>query len=345
VPERLRRAYAEQEREAQASRALDHVSEAVFLVDANERIRYWNPAAEQLFAVEERAALGMPARSIVVDYDELVDAAESGDRFVPVMLEATERWLAPVVSEFEDGHVIAVRDATASYALERARADFVATASHELRTPLTAVYGGARTLQSRADELSPGQRARLVELIADEAAHLTSIVDQLLVSARLDRGTLRIEEEPCDIASVCSSVVESARVRAPTGVTIVLELPSALEPLRCDEALIRQVLVNLVDNAVKYSVGGGVVVVQVRDETASVRIDVIDRGLGIPSAELERIFDKFYRLDAEMTRGIGGSGLGLYISREIVTQLGGTLSVKSQLGRGSTFTVTLPRRG
>jgi signal transduction histidine kinase len=128
-------------------------------------------------------------------------------------------------------------------------------------------------------------------------------------------------------------------------VTIVLELPSALEPLRCDEALIRQVLVNLVDNAVKYSVGGGVVVVQVRDETASVRIDVIDRGLGIPSAELERIFDKFYRLDAEMTRGIGGSGLGLYISREIVTQLGGTLSVKSQLGRGSTFTVTLPRRG
>jgi signal transduction histidine kinase len=103
------------------------------------------------------------------------------------------------------------------------------------------------------------------------------------------------------------------------------------------------VLVNLVDNAVKYSVGGGVVVVQLRDEPAAVHVDVVDRGPGIPVAELERIFDKFYRLDAEMTRGVGGSGLGLYISREIVGQLGGTLTVSSQLGRGSTFSVTLPR--
>jgi signal transduction histidine kinase len=125
----------------------------------------------------------------------------------------------------------------------------------------------------------------------------------------------------------------------------VLQRPAVLPPLQCDEGLIRQVLVNLIENAVKYSVGGGVVSVQLSDETTSVRIDVIDRGLGIPTAELERIFDKFYRLDAEMTRGVGGSGLGLYISREIVAQLGGTLTVKSQLGHGSTFTVMLPRDG
>jgi two-component system phosphate regulon sensor histidine kinase PhoR len=250
-----------------------------------------------------------------------------------------------VVSTFEGGAVVAVRDATASYALERARADFVATASHELRTPLTAVYGGARTLQSRGDDLTAAQRSRLVELIADEATHLTQIVDQLLVSAQLDRGTLRVDEAPCDLIALSSSIVAAARLRAPTGVTIVLETPSALAPFRCDEGLIRQVLVNLVDNAVKYSVGGGIVLVQVHDATAAVRIDVVDRGLGIPSADLDRIFDKFYRLDAEMTRGIGGSGLGLYISREIVAQLGGTLTVRSQLGHGSTFTVTLPRRG
>jgi signal transduction histidine kinase len=122
-------------------------------------------------------------------------------------------------------------------------------------------------------------------------------------------------------------------------------VPSIAAPVRCDESLLRQVLINLVDNAIKYSVDGGLVLVRLRDETAVVHIDVIDKGLGIPAAEQERIFDKFYRLDAEMTRGVGGSGLGLYISREIVAQLGGTLSLQSQPGVGSTFTVTLPRRG
>ena len=343
VPERLRRAYAEQEQGAQAGRALEHVSEAVILVDDEERIAYWNPAAEQLFAVEASRAVGQPARGIVVDYDELVGAAEHGDPFVPVVIDSVERWLAPVISEFEGGSVIAVRDATAGYALERARADFVATASHELRTPLTAVYGGARTLQARGDELTSAQRSGLLRMIADESEHLTRIVDQLLVSAQLDRGTLRVEESECDVAALCTVVATAARARA-TGVTVAVQVPSAVAPLRCDASLLRQVLTNLVDNAVKYSVDGGLVLVRLRDETAAVHVDVVDKGLGIPTAEQERIFEKFYRLDAEMTRGVGGSGLGLYISREIVTQLGGTLVVHSQVDRGSTFSVTLPRR-
>jgi signal transduction histidine kinase len=344
VPERLRQAYAEQEQSAQASRALGHVSEAVFLVDEDERIRYWNPAAEQLYGVAAGDAVGQPARGVIVDYDELIEAAEHGDPFVPVVLEGSERWLAPVVRTFDGSSVIAVRDATAAYALERARTDFVATASHELRTPLTAVYGGATTLLARGEELRPSQRESLLNLIAEEAAHLTGIVDQLLVSAQLDRGTLRVDETECDVSDLCNAIVAAARLRAPAGVTVAIHLPSVMEPLRCDPSLLRQVLVNLVDNAVKYSVGGGTVLLRVSDGTASVRIDVVDQGLGIPSAEQERIFEKFYRLDAEMTRGVGGSGLGLYISREIVQQLGGTLMLESHVGKGSTFTVTLPRR-
>jgi signal transduction histidine kinase len=343
VPERLRRAYAEQEQSAQASRALAHVSEAVFLVDEDERIRYWNPAAEQLYGLSANEAVGQPARGVVVDYDELIEAAEHGDPFVPVVLEGAERWLAPVIRSFDGSSVVAVRDATAAYALERARTDFVATASHELRTPLTAVYGGATTLLARGDELRPSQRESLLNLIAEEAAHLTGIVDQLLVSAQLDRGTLRVDETECDVAEVCNAVVAAARLRAPAGVTVAIHLPSALEPIRCDASLLRQVLVNLVDNAVKYSVGGGTVLVRVTDGEESVRIDVVDQGLGIPSAEQEKIFDKFYRLDVEMTRGVGGSGLGLYISREIVQQIGGTLVLESQVGKGSTFAITLPR--
>jgi len=344
VPERLRRAYAEQEEGAQASLALEHVSEAVFVVDVDERVRYWNPAAEQLFGIDADHAVGQPVRGIVVDYNELVEAADHGDAFVPVMIDAAERWFAPVVSEFDGGSVIAVRDATAGYALERARADFVATASHELRTPLTAVYGGATTLLARGDDLTPMQRQRLLRMISDESEHLTRIVDQLLVSAQLDRGTLRIDESECDVAELCASVATAARARAPEGVTVAMQAPSVVAPIRCDESLLRQVLINLVDNAMKYSVDGGIVLVRLRDETASVHIDVVDKGLGIPTAEQERIFEKFFRLDADMARGVGGSGLGLYISREIVTQLGGTLTLRSQPGRGSTFTVMLPRR-
>jgi signal transduction histidine kinase len=345
VPERLRRAYVEQEQGAQASQALDHVSEAVFLVDADELVRYWNHAAERLYGTSSADALGKPARSVVVDYDELVQAAEHGDRFVPVMLQGTERWIAPVVDAFEGGSVLAVRDASGAYALERARTDFVATASHELRTPLTAVYGGASTLVARGDALSPAQRQSLLKMIVEESGHLTRIVDQLLVSAQLDRGTLRLDEAEFDVAEICSTVVHAANVRAaPSDVNVVLQLPSVTRPLRSDASLVRQLLVNLVENAVKYSVEGGLVVVRLVDADEEVRIDVVDRGIGIPSTEYERIFEKFYRLDAEMTRGVGGSGLGLYISREIVEQLGGTLTVRSQVGHGSTFSVTLPRR-
>jgi two-component system, OmpR family, phosphate regulon sensor histidine kinase PhoR len=344
VPEQLRSAYAEQERGAQASRALEHVSEAVFVVDDSNEIRYWNPAAEQLFGVDAREAVGGRAQAIVTRYDELRDAAAKGESFVPVLIESSERWLAPVATTFDGGSVLAIRDATDAYALERARTDFIATASHELRTPLTSVYGGATTLLARGHELTSSQQNTLLQMIASESAQLTRIVDQLLVSARLDRGTLRLHETDCDVAALCGGVVAAVQVRVPPGVTVALHLASTAVRLRCDESLLRQVLLNLVDNAVKYSVDGGAVFVHLTEQPGSVRIDVIDEGLGIPSAEQERIFEKFYRLDADMTRGVGGSGLGLYISREIVTQMGGTVTVQSQVGLGSTFTVLLPRR-
>ncbi|MES1248364.1 MAG: ATP-binding protein, partial [Actinomycetota bacterium] len=284
-----------------------------------------------------------PVRTVVTDYDEILDAAASGDSFVPIVVDGSEHWLAPAVTAFDGGSVVAVRDATAGYQLERARTDFVATASHELRTPLTSVYGGATTLLARGDELGPGRRNALLRMIADESAHLTQIVDQLLVSAQLDRGTLRVDPQDCDVGEVCRAVVEAARMRAPVGVIVALELPPHLEPVRCDTALLRQVLINLVDNGIKYSVEGGLVLVRAAESEETTTVEVIDHGLGVPSAEQARIFEKFYRLDAEMNGGVGGSGLGLYISREIVTQLGGSLTVRSEHGRGSTFTVTLPR--
>jgi two-component system, OmpR family, phosphate regulon sensor histidine kinase PhoR len=351
LPEQLRRLYASEEdarrraeQGANAAHALAHVSDAVFLVDDAGVIRFWNAASESLFGITAHETVGRPAAAVVPEYERLADAARRQDRFVPVRIADEERWLSPLLSAFDGGTVLTVRDATAGYVLERTRADFVATASHELRTPLTSVYGGARTLIAHRDTLERGQQDRLLRMIEQESEHLVQIVDQLLVSAQLDRGAVHLDESDVDVLVLCSGVVDSARLRIDGRNILMLQMPTKMAPLRCDEALLRQVLVNLVENGVKYSPEGGRVDVLVSEDPGWVRLEVADEGMGIPAAELDRIFEKFYRLDAAMSRGVGGSGLGLYISREIVMQMGGTLTVRSTPGEGSTFTVVLPRR-
>ena len=348
VPERLRLLYADEERArihaeqgANAARALAHVSDAVVMLDDGSRVLSWNNAAEALFRVSADAALGRPAASVFPEFGVLIE--RSGGDLTPVRIGGEERWLAISVSRFDGGRVITLRDATAEHTLERARADFVTTASHELRTPLTAVYGSARTLVDRGDALDESQRNRLLRMIAQESEHLAQIVDQLLVTAQIDRGRLRLDVRDCDVAELCNSVIEAAEARKPDSIELTFVAPAKTRPLRCDPPRLKQVLVNLVENAIKYSPHGGRVRVRIVDAPDRLRIDVQDDGLGIPPSEQTRIFEKFYRLDADMTRGVGGSGLGLYISREIVEQMGGVLSVRSQRGTGSTFTVTLPR--
>ena len=257
-------------------------------------------------------------------------------------LAGEERWFAPSASRFDGGIVLTVRDVTTAHLLERARTEFVATASHELRTPLTSIYGAAQTLIGR-EGLSEEVRQELMRIIAGESVHLARIVDQLLVTAQLTRGPLTLMETDCDLRALCANVLAAAETRRPEAATLALTAPPVVERYRCDEGLLRQVLVNLVDNALKYSPDGGQVEVRLEDGSDLVRIEVRDEGLGIAPSEQERIFEKFYRLDAEMTRGVGGSGLGLHIVREIVEQMGGTISVRSAPGKGSTFTVSLPR--
>ena len=348
VPERLRQLYSDEEQAriraeqgANAARALAHVSDAVVMLDDSSRILSWNTAAEELFGIPGQVAMGRPAGAIFPEFGVLVE--RSGGNLTPVRIGGEERWLAISLSRFEGGSVVTLRDATAEHTLERARADFVTTASHELRTPLTAVYGSIRTLLDREPELEESTRRRLMRMIEQESEHLTQIVDQLLVAAQLDRGRLRLEERECDVAQLCASVVEGAEARKPDSISLRLVVPPRTPPVMCDPPRLRQVIVNLVENAIKYSPGGGKIEVRVVDGPDRVRIDVQDEGLGIPPSEQARIFEKFYRLDAEMARGVGGSGLGLYISREIVEQMGGVLSVRSRRGAGSTFSVTLPR--
>jgi len=178
-------------------------------------------------------------------------------------------------------------------------------------------------------------------MIESETGHLSQIVDQILLAGQLDAGAVEIELGECNPADVASAVIESASVHLPDGVSLRLAR-NGTQRIVCDENKLRQVLTNLIDNAVKYSPDGGQVEIRLAAEDGECLIQVADEGLGIPSSELERIFEKFYRLDPQQTRGVGGSGLGLYICRELVERMNGRIEVDSEPGRGSRFTVALP---
>jgi signal transduction histidine kinase len=146
-----------------------------------------------------------------------------------------------------------------------------------------------------------------------------------------------------DAGAVTAQAVDTLRSHLPPEITVDLSVAPTVEPAFADRNRLQQVLVNLLDNAVKYSPDGGLVSAKVESTSDAVRISVADQGLGIPAAEQQRVFEKFYRLDTELSRAGGGTGLGLYITRELVRRMGGTVSVESEPGVGSTFTIELPR--
>ena len=224
--------------------------------------------------------------------------------------------------------------------LSALRADFVSLVSHELRSPLAAVIGAARTLQERRDELTAEQRDQLLSLISGEASRLTVLVADVLDTSRIEAGTFSYQFGEVDVASLIEDVVATASVRqAEVGVRAMLAEP--LPPVGGDRERLRQVLTNLVENAVKYSAEGDAVEVSAQREDLYVRISVSDRGPGIPDDQQQLIFQKFGRAEVE-GGSKPGTGLGLFIARSIAEAHGGTLEVQSRRGGGATFTLSLP---
>jgi signal transduction histidine kinase len=344
------RLYREAERGADAARALAYVGDGVVLLDTAGRVLHWNRAAAAITNVAEQDAVDRLVGDVVPTWDVLTSqvtpvppGGAARPVTVPIVLGGRERWVSVSGVDFGDGTVYALQDVTEEHALEKTRSDFVATASHELRTPLAAVYGAVRTLRRDDVELSEADRNQFLEMIESEATRLAKIVDQILLAGQLDANAVELNVTECDLEQVAAGVIESAAVHVPQSISLGLSVDGAA-PIRCDENKLRQVLVNLVDNAVKYSPQGGRVELRVRSVNGSCQIEVADEGLGIPPDEHERIFEKFYRLDPQQTQGVGGSGLGLYICRELVERMNGRLNVESEPGKGSRFTVELPLR-
>jgi PAS domain S-box-containing protein len=337
--------YDEAGRRARAARALETIADGVVLLDANETVLLWNHAAEAITGIPAAEVLGRPARQALPGYADNVAGVSVDGRpqTIPVEIGGRELWLSFSGVQFGDGTVFAFRDLTEERALEQMRADFVATVSHELRTPLAAIYGAAVTLRRPELDLGEEMRNRLLDVVAEESDRLAQIVNDVLLASHLDSGQLQLAIGTVDAAQVTASVIDAARTHLPEGVTLALEAPDPLPPVAADEQQLRQVLQNLVDNAIKYSPDGGAVEVRLESDERRIRWSISDHGLGIPPAERRRVFEKFYRLDPNMTRGVGGTGLGLYICRELVQRLDGRIWVEGRNGGpGSTFFVELP---
>ncbi len=346
------RLYGEAEKGANAAQALAYVADGVVLLDSDRVVRHWNPAAAAITGVDGAHALGKPVDEVVPAWASLTShvplaqpgASRTRPVTVPLVLDGSELWVAVSGVDFGEGTVYALQDVTEEHALEKTRSDFVATASHELRTPLAAVYGAVRTLRREDIELSDEDRTTFLEMIESEALRLSHIVGQILLAGQLDADAVELSVTEFNPAEVAAGVIESASMHLPEGITLSLNADGA-PSIMCDENKLRQVLVNLLDNAIKYSPDGGEVRIRLKQAGDGCLIEVSDKGLGIPSSEREKIFEKFYRLDPQQTKGVGGSGLGLYICRELVERMEGELSVDSEPGIGSRFIVALPSGG
>ena len=335
------------------ARVLEHVDDGVFLVDDAGLVQHWNPAAQAITGISPDLVVGRPAVEALPGWEAvaplipIATAPAPGSaeaKVVPLELDGRELWLSISGVTFSDGIVYAFRSLTEERALEELKGEFIATVSHELRTPLAAIYGSAQTLLREDVELGETDKKRLLDVIAQESERLTRIADDILYAGNLDSGQFALAEQQIDLRALAQGVAGEMRAlfAAREDISIELTVPDALEPVAGDADKLRQVLINLIDNAVKYSPGGGRIELAIEPREGGVRISVSDEGIGIAPLEQRRIFGKFYRVDPGLTRGVGGTGLGLYICRELVRRMEGRLSVSSVEGKGSTFSVDLP---
>jgi two-component system, OmpR family, phosphate regulon sensor histidine kinase PhoR len=325
------------------------MTEGVLAVDADLKVTFCNEAFAQSFGakperVEGRALLEVVREPVLRDI--LQHSVSSGRpekqrlRFGMAANRTFEVRTLPLGQQPHRGAVIVLNDITDIEHQEQVRKDFVADVSHELRTPLSAIRGFSETLLDGALE-DPEHSRRFVEIIQSHAIRLGNIASDLLVLSDLDANKGPVEMQRVSVLDVIESAVSAVSNAAESrGVKInirnchecvVFGLPFRLE----------QALINLLDNAVKFNRENGEVSVCCEREEANVRITVSDSGIGIPSGDLKRVFERFYRVDKARSRPVGGTGLGLPIVKEVIERMGGTIHVESILGRGSKFTVVL----
>lgn len=323
---------------------LDSMTQGVIALDGDRRITLVNPAARRIFAMP-----GVPIgerfgdQVAVPEALALVERARA-DSTAEFTTAAGVRALARVTAQRSgEGRLLVVDDVTAIRRLETIRADFVANVSHELRTPVSVIRANAETLQAGGKD-DPAFAGRLIDGLHRNAERLARIVADLLDLSRLDAGHYRLDRTPIELASAVGQAVSAVEPLATARqAAIVLEVPPGATVVGDPKAL-DQVLVNLLDNAVKYSPVGGRVAVRTRPRGERVRVEIADDGPGIAAHHRDRIFERFYRVDPGRSRDLGGTGLGLSIVKHLVETMGGAVGVEANTPTGSVFWFELPAK-
>ena len=343
--------------------------EGVAVIDAQERLVFSNRAFSEGLNLDAAAIEGRPVIEVVRNSDlvGLIRRALTGEEglradisvgiiqqrtfsvsVAPVQaLETTAAGTTTARTPVERGAekpagaVVVLHDVTELRRLERVRQDFVANVSHEFKTPLTAIQGFAETLLGGALE-DPEHNRRFLEIIRDHAVRLAALTNDLLKLARIEAGQLEVELGPVNLLEVIERCAEVTLLKASQKqIALETDVPPGLPPVRGDASLLREVLQNLLDNAVQYTPAGGRIKVIAAAGLREATVTVADTGIGIPLVDQERIFERFYRVDAGRSREAGGTGLGLSIAKHIVEVHGGHLQVESEVGHGSKFSFCL----
>jgi two-component system phosphate regulon sensor histidine kinase PhoR len=319
---------------------------AAFLIDAHGVVRYLNTAAERLFDIQAERSVGQALIAVVpsMAMEKQVRAAIGGETSmcdITMGNFAQERTIGITAHPFEGGAVAVAADRTALLAIEHVRREFVANVSHELRTPLAAIKLMLETILIADDDAEA--RMLFLPQVAREVERMIRLVEDLLDLARSESGNVKLNREIFDLTDVATSVVNTFSQRA-AGAAVELDLEAPQEVfVEADRNRLTQVALNLLDNALRHTPGGGTVTVSVAADAENAFLRVRDTGSGIPYQDLPHIFERFYVVDRSRTREHAGTGLGLSIARHLVEAHGGSLSAQSIYGRGATFTCRLPR--
>ena len=342
---------------------VDQSSDGILVLDGTGTVQLWSPALEALTGARAQAATGRPLAALmrVLGADGTpCDPFEAGRALLsPDTPQATvELTLLRDDGEqrvvrcahagaFDEGaltrDVVIVHDVTRERQVERLKADFIATVSHELRTPVTPIKGYADLLRRRGDSMTPERRDECLAVIGDRCDHLARLVEDLLLASRISATE---GSSPAQVSMSSDDLVALVRRAAgdfgAEGDRVRLALPEAPVQVACDPVRVVQVMTNLIGNALKYSTAGAPVDVHLVVDGARALVAVTDRGRGIPADQLERVFEKFHRVEDPLRMTTGGTGLGLYIARHLATAMGGALRCTSTLGVGSVFRFELP---
>lgn len=353
---------------AQLDRIVVGASDGIALVDAGGTIDVWNPAMTALTGIDEREACGAPLSSVLVgttmDGNPIDLLAAMAEATPEERTSTTEMMIARRGGDMRvvkirhtvlfdpngncAGDAMMVHDITREHENERLKDDFLARVSHELRTPLTPIKGYAQMLLRRSGKVPEELRNEALTSIAERVDHMEALVDDLLLVSRIVAGraslTDQIRPQSVDVTELCSNEIRSFATAEPER-EISLEIMKPIPTIVADPARIHQILRNLLSNACKYAEDGSPVKVLVRRDGGFVAVEVVDRGRGISSDQLNKVFERFFRSDDPLTMTTGGAGLGLHISQELARAMHGDVTVESTLGQGSTFTLRLPVEG